>query len=115
MSLEAVVVMKDKDIVRIQNLFCLIEVHCMFYTENVAASLVSDFSLVQQGPIQHSAVVCFGLGAIGHKFTSSHCFVFSTVKYSTVQFWISQLRAMNTIGYGGLNQRVELERGRKGE
>ena len=29
------------------------------------------------------------------------------------EFWISQLRARDTMGYGGLNQREELDRGRE--
>ena len=29
------------------------------------------------------------------------------------EFWISILRTMDTMGYGGLNRREELERGRE--
>ena len=29
------------------------------------------------------------------------------------EFWISMLRTMDTMGYGGLNRREELERGRE--
>ena len=36
----------------------------------------------------------------------------SALDYKEV-FWISMLRKMDTMGYGGLNRREELERGSK--